>query len=272
MICIATWNVNSIRSRLHQLLPWLRETAPDVVLLQELKCTNDAFPSMEIEELGYNIKTHGQKTYNGVAILSKFPLEDVSTTLPGDDADLEARYIEAIVCLKDSTLRVASIYVPNGQSPDSDKFQYKLRFLDRLHTHVQTLLKHEEMLVLGGDYNVAPYALDVYDSKSLDGTVCYHPEERKCLRALLHDGMYDAFRLLHPETQAFSWWDYRGSGFESGKGLRIDHLLISPQAADRLASCSIESSLRGQERPSDHAPVMCGLHTHTLLGNTQLLR
>lgn len=259
-ISIATWNVNSIRTRLHQLLPWLKETAPDIVLLQELKCTNDTFPYMEIEELGYNIKAHGQKTYNGVAILSKFPLEDVRTTLPGEDSDLEARYIEAVACLKDKAVRVASVYVPNGQAPDSEKFQYKLRFLERLHAHARTLLAYEEILVMGGDYNVAPYPIDVYDPKNLDGSVCYHPEERKRLRTLLHDGLYDAFRLLHPDTQAFSWWDYRGNGFESGKGLRIDHLLLSAQAADTLTGCIVDSNIRGTERPSDHAPVICTIN------------
>lgn len=258
MLRVATWNVNSIRTRLHQLLPWLRESTPDVVLLQELKCTNDQFPYLEIEELGYNIKAHGQKTYNGVAILSKFPLEDVVTTLPGEDTDQEARYIEAVVCLKQGALRVASVYVPNGQSPDSDKFRYKLRFLERLRAHAAALRALDEILVLGGDYNVAPYPLDVYDPKHLDGSVCYHPDERERLRAMLHDGLYDAFRLMHPQTQAFSWWDYRSSGYESGKGLRIDHLLLSPQATDKLVECSIDSPLRAQERPSDHAPVIGG--------------
>lgn len=259
VVTIATWNVNSIRTRLHQLLPWLKERAPDIVLLQELKTLNDGFPYMEIEELGYNVKAHGQKTYNGVAILSKFPLEDVKTTLPGEDTDLEARYIEAVACLKDSAIRVASIYVPNGQSPDSEKFQYKMRFLERLRAHAETLRSYDEVLVLGADYNVAPYPIDVYDPKSLDGTTCYHPEERKRLRSILHDGFYDAFRLLHPDRQEFSWWDYRSGGFENGKGMRIDHLLLSPQAADKLTECRIDSDIRGQERPSDHAPVVCSL-------------
>lgn len=259
-IRIATWNVNSIRTRLHQLLPWLKESSPDIVLLQELKCMNDQFPYMEIEELGYNIKAHGQKTYNGVAILSKFPLDDVITTLPGEDSDQESRYIEAVVSLKNTALRVASIYVPNGMSPESQKFAYKLRFLERLEAHARTLLAQEEVLVLGGDYNVAPFPIDVYAPKALDGTVCYHPEERKRLRTLLHMGLYDAYRLRYPQTQSFSWWDYRSSGFESGKGMRIDHLLISAQAADKLVECSIESALRGQERPSDHVPVVAELN------------
>ncbi len=258
-LSIVTWNVNSIKSRLHLLLPWLKETTPDVVLLQETKTVDDAFPRMEIEDLGYNIALFGQKTYNGVAIFSRLPLEDIRIGLPGDDSDMEARYIEAVVSTKDGAVRVASAYVPNGQSPDSDKFQYKLRFLARLKAHMQELLKLEEAFVIGGDYNVAPAPIDVYDPASLDGTVCYHPLEREALYSILHLGMYDAFRTLHPHKQTFSWWDYRSAGFETGKGLRIDHLLLSPQATDRLVSCEVLQNLRGLEKPSDHAPVICAL-------------
>jgi len=255
-VTIATWNVNSIKSRLHLLLPWLKSAAPDIVLLQELKTVNESFPYMEIEELGYNIAAHGQKTYNGVAILSKFPLDDITRGLPGDESDQEARYVEAVVSIPGAAIRVASIYVPNGQSPDSDKFRYKMRFFERLFAHVQGLLGLEEMLVLGGDYNVAPENLDVYDWQALDGSVCFHPEERRHLRSLLNLGLYDAFRVMHPHTQTFSWWDYRGIGFDAGKGLRIDHLLLSPQATDKLSACEIDLVLRAQERPSDHAPVI----------------
>jgi len=163
-LSIATWNVNSVRPRLEQLLDWLRsENAPDVALLQEIKVVTEQFPFMEIEEIGYQCAVHGQKTYNGVAILSKYPLEDIITALPGDEADEQARYIEAVVCAEKEVVRVASIYVPNGQSPDSDKFTYKMAFFDRLHAHAQHLLAHGETLVLGGDYNVAPQALDVYN-------------------------------------------------------------------------------------------------------------
>jgi exodeoxyribonuclease-3 len=256
---IATWNVNSIKTRLHQIVPWLKDASPDIVLLQEIKTTTDTFPYMEIEELGYNLAVHGQKSYNGVAILSKFPLEDIRTALPGEEADIEARYIEAVVSLPGNALRVASIYVPNGQSPDSDKFQYKMRFFDRLRTHAASLLQLEEVIVLGGDYNVAPQPIDVYDPAALDGTVCFHPLERKHLHALQHLGLYDAFRTLYPDARAYSWWDYRTSGYETGQGLRIDHLLLSPQATDRLVACDIIHHLRAGERPSDHAPVMCEL-------------
>lgn len=259
-LSIACWNVNSIKSRLHVLLPWLREAAPGIVLVQETKTVDDAFPRLEIEDLGYNIAISGQKSYNGVAIFSKYPLDDIRMGLPGDESDIEARYIEAVVSTQGSAVRVASVYVPNGQAVDADKFQYKLRFLERLRAHTATLLSLDEAFVLGGDYNVAPYPIDVYDPERLDGTVCYHPLERAAMRTLLHMGLYDAFRTLHPHEQLFSWWDYRSSGFETGKGMRIDHLLLSPLAADRLVSCEIMQSLRAQEKPSDHAPVMCILN------------
>jgi len=254
---IATWNVNSVRSRITHLLDWLREDAPDIVLLQELKCTNDVFPYMEIEELGYNIAVHGQKTYNGVAILSKYPLDEVITGLPGDENDLEARYIEAVVSSPAAVLRVASVYVPNGSSPDSDKFQYKLAFLERLYSHIKGLLELKEILVVGGDYNVAPEAIDVYAPKELDGSICFHPLERQALHKILHLGIYDAFRVANPHSQNFSWWDYRANSYDSGKGMRIDHLLLSAQAIDIMQNCSVVSKLRELEKPSDHAPVIC---------------
>jgi exodeoxyribonuclease-3 len=258
-IRIATWNVNSIKSRIVHLQEWLRKDAPDIVLLQELKTTSDTFPYMEIEELGYNVAVQGQKTYNGVAILSKLPLSDVTSVLPGDSNDMEARYIEAVASGTGFALRVASVYVPNGQSPDSDKFQYKLRFFQRLESHIKHLLPLDEVLVIGGDYNVAPMAIDVYDPNGLDGTTCFHPLERQAFHTIEHLGVYDAFRIAHPGKQSFSWWDYRGNGFEAGKGMRIDHLMLSPQAADKLVTSEIEQSLRRLDKPSDHTPVICTL-------------
>lgn len=255
-VSIATFNVNSINARLPNILAWLDAAKPDIALLQELKCVDEAFPRMEIEERGYNIATHGQKTYNGVAILSKFPLDDVLRGLPGDPSDEQARYIEAVVSLPGSALRVASAYVPNGQDPVSDKFGYKLGFYERLYAHWKTQLALNEAAVLGGDFNCAPEPIDVYDPKRSDGKVCYHPEERKRLRALFHLGMYDAFRLKHPAKQQFSWWDYRGGAYEHNLGLRIDHLLVSARAADALSDCVIDETPRGQEKPSDHAPVV----------------
>lgn len=256
-LSIATWNVNSVRARLEHLLKWIDSgTAPDVILLQELKTENDSFPAMEIEERGYNIAIHGQKSYNGVGILSKYPLEDVVRSISGNESDEQARYIEALVSAHGQVVRVASVYVPNGNEVGSEKFAYKLRFLNLLHQHMAMLLKQDELVVIGGDYNVAPFPLDVFDPKSLDGTVCYHPQERALLRRLMHLGYYDAWRALHPETQAFSWWDYRSSGWKMNKGMRIDHLLMSPRAMDQTQSCVIESQMRDAERASDHAPVV----------------
>lgn len=259
MISIATFNVNSIKARLPNVLAWVDAARPDIMLLQELKCVDDAFPRMEFEERGYNIETHGQKTYNGVAILSKFPLDDVTRGLPGDDADEQARYIEAVVSVPGSAIRVASAYVPNGQDVTSDKFPYKLKFLERLRAHWQQQLQFNEVAVLGGDFNVAPENIDVYDAPALDGTVCFHPAERERLRALFYLGLYDAWRIANPGKQQFSWWDYRGNGYERGHGLRIDHALLSPQAVDKLISCDIDESPRGEDKPSDHAPVIVRL-------------
>jgi exodeoxyribonuclease-3 len=257
MIKIATWNINSIRQRLEHLTSWLDHTQTDIVLLQETKVTDDKFPTEPLEERGYNLAFTGQKTFNGVAILSKYPLEDVITTLPGQEEDEQKRYIEAVVSLPDSSIaRVASIYVPNGQSPDSEKFPYKMGFLNNLRAHAQTLLGYEETLILGGDYNIAPEAIDVHEPRKWEGQVCFHPREREHFRALTHLGLYDAFRIANPEREQYSWWDYRGGAYQKNDGLRIDHLLLSPQAVDRLQGCEIDESLRGLEKPSDHTPVV----------------
>jgi exodeoxyribonuclease-3 len=259
-ITIATFNVNSVKARLTNLLVWLDEARPDIVLLQELKCMTEAFPAMEIEERGYNLAIHGQKTYNGVAILSKLPIDDVMRGLPGNDSDEQARYIEAVLSTDGGAIRVASAYVPNGQEVGSDKFSYKLAFYERLRAHWKNQLGFHEIAVLGGDFNCAPQPIDVYDHAALDGTVCYHPAERAQLRALMNLGLYDAFRLARPTTQQFSWWDYRANGYGNGHGLRIDHLLLSPMAADRLVQCIIDEIPRQQEKPSDHAPVIVTLN------------
>lgn len=267
-VTFTTWNVNSVRSRLPHLLEWLRsDSAPDVLLLQELKTVEENFPAMEIEELGYNLALLGQKTYNGVGILSRFPLSDIRRGLPGNEADEQARYIEAVVEAHGEVIRVASVYVPNGQAVDSDKFVYKMGFFDHLEAHLKQLLAQDEKLVIGGDYNVAPFPLDVYDPKRLDGTVCYHPREREKLRRLLNLGFYDAFRVLHPTKQQFSWWDYRGNSLKLNHGMRIDHLLLSPQATDCLSASETITWLRDKEQASDHAPVTCTLQlaqTHKL--------
>ena len=259
MPSIATWNINSIRTRMPLFLEYLENHKPDILLLQEIKVETASFPYLEIESLGYNCAVHGQKSYNGVAILSKFPIDEVVTVLGGDEEDVQSRYIEATVSLPGEAWRVASVYVPNGQSPDSDKFQYKLKFFDRLQTHLSTLREYEETCIIGGDYNVAPFPDDVFDPKGLDGTVCYHPEEHIRFRSLTNSGYYDAFRMVNQTPHLFSWWDYRGDSWPMNKGMRIDHLLLSPQAADRIQSCSILKDERAKERPSDHVPVVAVL-------------
>ncbi len=264
MLKIATWNVNSVKSRLIHLLELLRlEDAPDILLLQELKCVDDAFPRQEIEDAGYNIAIHGQKTYNGVAILSKFPIDETIIGLPqnplAQELEPAARYIECIISLAGTAIRVASVYVPNGQEPGSEKFKYKIAFLEQLTQHAKNLLKYDEMLIIGGDYNIAPDAIDVFDAKSLEGTICYHPEERKKFRALTGLGFTDIYRSFNPTTQGFSWWDYRAGGWQHNKGMRIDHLLLSPQAADKAISSGINLTPRSKDKPSDHTPVWCEL-------------
>lgn len=254
-IRIATWNVNSVKARLLHVLDWLKNDRPDIALLQELKCTEDTFPKMEVEELGYNLAIHGEKTYNGVAILSKFPLSDITRGLPENVADTQSRYIEVVVNLPKGALRVASVYVPNGQDAESEKFQYKLAFLKKLHAHLQTLLTYDEAIIIGGDYNIAPADIDVHNPKLWHGSVLTHEAVRRAFRALTHLGYYDAYRLLH-EDNGFSWWDYRNNAFANDDGLRIDHLLLNAQAADKLTSCAVERKLRALDKASDHTPVV----------------
>ncbi|MGN6670500.1 MAG: exodeoxyribonuclease III [Candidatus Nucleicultricaceae bacterium] len=258
---IVTWNVNSINARLDAVLHWASENKPDVMLLQEIKCINEAFPSGPFEELGYNLAIHGQKTYNGVAILSKWPLEDIITSL--GEGDAEARYLEAVT----GPYRVASIYVPNGKSTDSDRFQYKLDFMNRLEARIRDVLSYDEMCIFGGDYNIAPYQDDIFDP-SLSGSdmLLCSPSEQESLRRILHLGLYDAIRMLYPlhvrgNSQLFSWWDYRGGAFVNNEGFRIDHMLLSSKALDRLVAGNIDKEVRAQKQASDHAPVWITLQS-----------
>ena len=252
---IASWNVNSVRARLPRVLDWLRDFAPDVVLLQEIKCVDAAFPSLEIGDLGYNIAVHGQKTYNGVAILSKLPIDDVVRGLPGFEADEQARYIEAGI----GDLRVVSLYLPNGNPAPGEKFDYKLAWMDHLKAHAQALLGTEEAFVLGGDYNVIPQDDDVYDPEVWEGDALFRPETRAKYREMLYLGLTDAYRVLNGQGHAYTFWDYQGGAWQKDWGLRIDHLLASPQAADRLEGSGIDKTPRGLEKPSDHTPVWCDL-------------
>ncbi|MEQ8356940.1 MAG: exodeoxyribonuclease III [Kiloniellaceae bacterium] len=255
MTSIATWNVNSIKARLPNVLSWLKSAQPDVALLQELKCIDDNFPRLEIEDLEYNVAVHGQKSYNGVAILSKFPLEDVTVGLPGDTSDDQARYLEATV----NKLRVASIYLPNGNPIKTGKFDYKLAWMDRLIDHAESLLASEQAVVLGGDYNVIPQDEDVYDPRAFAGDALAQPATRQRFRKLLNLGFTEALRALHREPHLYTFWDYQGGGWQNDHGLRIDHFLLSPQAADLLDACDVDRGPRGEAKASDHTPVVCRL-------------
>lgn len=259
---IATWNVNSVKARLPRVLEWLAEFQPDVALLQEIKCVNEAFPTLEIGDAGYNVATAGQKSYNGVAILSKHPIEVERTALPGDDGDEQARYIEAFI--KD--VRVASIYLPNGNptrnedGSDHEKFTYKLGWMDRLRQHAAQLLETEDAFVLGGDYNICPTDGDVYNPEGFADDALCRPESRGRFRAIVNLGLTNAFRVYDRTPGRYSYWDYQAGAWQKDNGLLIDHLLLSPQAADRLQGAGIDRTPRAKEKASDHTPVWCELN------------
>ena len=255
MVTIATWNVNSIKARLPNALAWLEGFGPDVVLLQEIKTVAEGFPRLEIEALGYNTAVVGQKSYNGVAILSKSPLEDVVERLPGDEEDEQARYVEATTF----GLRVASIYLPNGNPISTEKFPYKLAWMARLKARAQALMALEEPTVLGGDYNVIQTDDDVYDPLAFAGDALFQLETRQAFWSILNLGYTEAYRALHTEPHRYSFWDYQAGAWQKDNGLRIDHLLLSPQAADLLEDCDIDSKPRGKPKASDHTPVWCRL-------------
>ncbi len=253
-IKIATWNVNSVKARLPNVLTWLKEFGPDVVLLQETKCVDDAFPRLEIEDLGYNLALHGQKTYNGVAILSKSPLEGVVSGLPGSDEDDHARYITATVYGK---LRVVSLYLPNGNPIDTPKFLYKLGWMDRLKVQMEAAIASEEMVLFGGDYNIIPTDNDVYSPQAFAQDALTQPESRGRFRSMLNLGFTDALRAFHTEPHIYSYWDYQAGAWPRGNGILIDHILVTPPLADKLVGSGIDKGPRGQEKASDHTPVWC---------------
>jgi len=238
---IATWNVNSVRQRTEHLLRYLRDAKPDVLCLQELKCMDAAFPLMEVEAEGYNAAVHGQI--------------EVVRGLPGDQDDEQARYIEAIVPNGNGIIRVASIYLPNGNPPQTEKFGYKLAFMDRLNAHAKDLLALEEPLVLAGDYNVIPAPRDAADPAAWEGDALFLPETRAHFRSLLNLGLTDALRATSDEPGLYTFWDYQAGAWQRNKGIRIDHLLLSPRAADQLADVTIDKERRGEDKPSDHVPV-----------------
>ncbi|MDD3181702.1 MAG: exodeoxyribonuclease III [Alphaproteobacteria bacterium] len=252
---IASWNVNSVRARLNNITSWLESVRPDVLLMQEIKCQTDDFPRFEFEALGYQCHVVGQKSYNGVALLTRSPATDIIKALPGDT---QARYIEATVM----GIRIASLYLPNGNPIGSDKYEYKLAWMERLKHRVQALLEKETPFILGGDFNVIPTSADVYDPKGWEQDALFHIRTRATYRDLLNMGLTEAYHALHPqEQQAYTFWDYQAGAWQHNLGLRIDHFLVSPEAADRLHSCEIDRGPRGQEKASDHTPIMLTLST-----------
>ena len=255
MVKIATWNVNSVKARLPVLVRWLKEFSPDIVLLQELKCITEAFPTLEIEDEGYNVAVAGQKTYNGVAILSKSPIDIEIIQLPGNDNDIQARYIEGFT----QGVTVASIYLPNGNPVDTEKYPYKLEFMERLYQRAKQLMENEELFVLGGDYNVIPEDIDAYDPKVWETDALFKAETKSAWRKIIYLGLTDALRVDNNGGGLYSYWDYRAGAWNKDQGIRIDHLLLSPNAADVLLNSGVDRTPRGWEKPSDHTPVWCEL-------------
>jgi exodeoxyribonuclease-3 len=256
---IATFNVNSIKARVDTVLTWFKQAQPDVACLQEIKCETNAFPAFELEALGYNCAVLGQKSYNGVALISKHKIEDIQLGLPGEDGDDHARYIEGTIVTKQGAVRVASIYAPNGNPPDTDKYPYKLKWMDRLIARASKLLEQEEPLVLAGDYNIIPTADDVYDANVWVGDALFKLETRRKLRQLTNLGFTDAFRAVNANPFQYTFWDYQAGAWQKDRGLRIDHLMLSPQAADKLKTCAIDKHTRAWDKPSDHVPIWCEL-------------
>jgi exodeoxyribonuclease-3 len=257
---IATWNVNSVRQRLGHLLDFLNEAEPDALCLQEIKCVDADFPRTEIEAAGWQVETHGQKTFNGVAIISRSRLEDVRRGLPGDDGDEQARYLEGVLPLGDGVVRLASIYLPNGNPPNTEKYPYKLGWMQRLTAHARMLMEHEEPLVLAGDYNVIPEPRDARDPAAWVSDALFLPKTRAAFRGLANLGLTEALRSTTDAPGLYTFWDYQAGAWQRNNGIRIDHLLLSPQAADRLSGVTIAKHVRGWDKPSDHVPVMIELH------------
>ena len=251
---IATFNINGIKARAEALPAWLREAEPDVVVLQEIKSTDETFPHELFDGLGYQIETHGQKSFNGVAILSRLPLEDVTRGLPGDDSDEQARWIEATVVGK-RAVRICGLYLPNGNPAPGPKYDYKLGWMERMRTRARDLLDREEAVVLAGDYNIIPQDEDAAKPEAWREDALALPESRAAFRRILNLGFTDAFRAEVQGPGHYSFWDYQAGAWQRNNGIRIDHLLLSPQAADALRATGIDKEIRGRDKPSDHVPV-----------------
>ena len=252
---IATWNINGVKARIESALAWLKESAPDIVGLQEIKTVDEGFPASAFEDLGYNVAVHGQKGFNGVALLSKLPFDEVNRGLPGDPSDEQSRFIEGVFSVPGGALRVVSLYLPNGNPIGTEKFTYKLAWMERLRQWAAGRLALEEPMVLAGDYNIIPEPRDAKDPSLWVNDALYQPESRRAFRAIETLGLVDALRATTDAGDLYTFWDYQAGAFQKNNGIRIDHLLLSPQAADRLRSVGIDKYTRGWEKPSDHVPV-----------------
>ncbi|WP_432449705.1 exodeoxyribonuclease III [Aliiroseovarius marinus] len=251
---IASFNINGIKARLPALMDWLDEAQPDVAILQEIKSIDENFPREAFEDKGYNVETHGQKSFNGVALLSKLPLEDVTRGLPGDDADEQARYIEATV-VGEQAVRICGLYLPNGNPVPGPKYDYKLAWMERLRARAQALLAEEIPFLMAGDYNIIPQPEDAARPQDWVEDALYRPESREAWRKLLNLGLTEAFRARSPAPEQFTFWDFQRGSWQRNDGIRIDHFLLSPDCADMLEDCQIDKEVRGREKPSDHVPI-----------------
>lgn len=251
---IATWNINGIKARIDNVLDWLRQYEPDIACLQEIKSIDEAFPRSQIEALGYHVETHGQKSFNGVALLSKSLPEEIAKGLPGDDDDIQARFIEGVFSTPNGLLRVASLYLPNGNPVDSEKYPYKLNWMARLEAFTKQRLSLEEPFILAGDYNVIAAPIDAKSPQKWINDALYLPNTRTAFRKIINLGMQDVIRNATSEP-IYSFWDYQAGAWAKNEGIRIDHFLASPEALDKIKSCGINKELRNWDKPSDHVPV-----------------
>ncbi|MEO9822328.1 MAG: exodeoxyribonuclease III [Paracoccaceae bacterium] len=256
---IATFNINGIKARIDAFPRWLDEANPDIVLAQEIKSVDEGFPRDVFEDRGYNVETHGQKSFNGVAILSKFPLEDVTRGLPGDDSDDHARYIEATVIGETTAVRLCGLYLPNGNPAPGPKYDYKLKWMARLEKRAKELMAEETPFLMAGDYNIIPQAEDARRPEAWREDALFRLESRTAFRRLQNIGLSEAIRLRHPQPELYSFWDYQAGAWNRDDGIRIDHFLLSPDCADLMTDCGIDKNVRAEEKPSDHVPVWIDL-------------
>jgi len=262
-LLIATWNVNSVRTRLSQITNWIKEVNPDILCLQETKVIDDAFPSSHFEELGYEVIIHGQKSYNGVAIISKFKIENVKKGFTNENKEekfsLDINEQKRLISADINGLKIINVYVPNGSSIDSDKFDYKIKWLNHLSAFLDEQLKDDDLVCLVGDFNIAPSEIDIHNPQKYEGGIMASKIERESLNNVLKGRFIDSFRIFEKNTGHWSWWDYRNNAYELNKGWRIDHIYISKNLSSKLKSCVIERNQRENSQPSDHAPVLINL-------------